>query len=79
MWRTYLTINVWLDVSSNRVDVLEFLLTQWAREILRGVDRRVVDEIILSPECVLTLLASILLGLAERATGRAHSFPVLDA
>lgn len=40
------------------VHVLKLLLAQWADEILRGVDGRVIVQVILCPETLAALLAA---------------------
>lgn len=55
-----------LDVRCDSIDVFELLLAERAGEVLRGVYRGVVDELVLSTEAVVALLAAELVRLAER-------------
>lgn len=56
------TADVRLDMGGDVIDVVKFLLTERADEILCGVDRRVIDEVVLTRKGVVALLAAVLFG-----------------
>lgn len=72
--QTILTTDMRFNMCNNSIDIIELFLAEWAGEILRGMYSRVVDQLVLCRETVLTLFAPILVALTERTAASTYCF-----